>query len=146
MMLHRTNLKMTPATVDYIERLVDTFTMGEAKAVLTALGKHQLTEIWYVRKDKDNDAVGRVCRDGDGIYWESQCFNKVPVSQTCVLKYIKLAIRFYGGPPQKLSYQKGTLRTFVCDRLLTACALRGKCHTSQRIYKALAKARAQCVN
>jgi hypothetical protein len=134
--------KVTPITIQYIERLVDTFTMGEANAVLSALGKYHLAEIWYVRRD--SDSVSRVCRDGDGVYWESQCFNKVPVSHTCVLKYVKLEIRFFGGPPTKQSYQKGTLRTYVCDRLLTACALMGKSHTNQRIFKALARVRARC--
>lgn len=139
--MSESNRKLTQKTIQYLERLVDTFTVGEANTVLAALGQEHLAEIWYVRKDSDSVKLGY--RD-NGVYWEAQCFNKVPISPTCVLKSVRLEIRFFGGPPTNQSYQKGTLRTYVCDRLLTACVLMGKSHTNQRIFKALAKMRARC--
>lgn len=134
-----TNKMVFNGTFRYYMGLVNGFTVAEALAVLKILGSYHLDAIWYVSKDANPQAD--LCIDKDGTYWEHVSFDKMPVNSRCKIKHIGILIRFYGGPPGEACYYKGTLGSFVCDRILQCVIAKGKTPVSQYIMQTLARMR-----
>jgi len=118
-------------------------TVGEAKAILSMLGRYDLDDIWFaVQKPTSNNTIHkRIVKDSKGVYWRETTFGQSTTASKCKLKNVQFLIHFYGGPPKHYGYHMGTLATFVCDRILHCCIQRGKTEVIQCVMQTLARFR-----
>jgi hypothetical protein len=118
-------------------------TVGEAKEVLSALGRYELDEVWFAIQQPTSVSTSHkgVVKDSEGVYWRQTTFNQSTTANKCQLKDAQFLIHFYGGPPKHYGYHLGTLATFACDRMLHCCVQRGKTEVIQCIMQTLARLR-----
>lgn len=106
---------MTTAKLDYFRSCVNSWTLWRAVLLLRVLGGYDQDEIYVNHgRDEDGDLVELFSlREIAGMY-----------PRTCLVAEATFRFEFIGGPDFRTRY-RGTVQTFIADRLLRVYKTRG---------------------